>query len=154
MFLCAVVCVCSPTGCVCLLCEVCILFFLQRGTISASVRNSPLDDFSSVFTVRPDLNCNDASSYWMQWYTPAHTHTLSGCVLTRCLSVWIEGYPQENNNNQVSCYPFNNNHQTAIVQSYSSLITVTMTHEWNTRKNKQVWRIIYRCCLVIDKWNY
>lgn len=34
----------------------------------ASVRNNQSDVFSSVFTVRPDLNCNDVSSYWTQWY--------------------------------------------------------------------------------------
>lgn len=51
-----------------------VFCFLQRGTISASVRNNLLDGFSSVFTVRPDLNCNDASSYWMQWYTHTYTH--------------------------------------------------------------------------------
>lgn len=41
---------------------------LQRGNISASVRNSLSDDFSSVFSVRPDRNCSDASSCWMRWY--------------------------------------------------------------------------------------
>lgn len=51
-----------------ILCFFCLfVFLLQTGDISASVRNSLSDDFSSVFSVRPDRNSSDASSCWMRW---------------------------------------------------------------------------------------
>lgn len=77
------------------------LFSLQKGTMSASVRSSPLVGFSFVFTAKPSGNSIGASSCWTRWYELLNAPSdrrlraiLARASLSLCLSVEDAGVSQ------------------------------------------------------------